>query len=81
MEYIDFFIFWRFNYFVKDFMYFVKETRYIDMDGFIKGSIECQMNESNNQYRGHLIRGGYHSDEMVRIHKNYESQAGICGWG
>lgn len=64
---------------VKEFMYFVKETRYIDMDDFIKGSIKCQMNESNVQYRGRLIRGGCHPDEMVRIHKNYKSQAGVHG--
>lgn len=33
---------------VKEFTYFVKEARYVDMHGFLKGSIiKCQMNGSN----------------------------------
>lgn len=39
------------------------------------------MNDSNSQYRGCLKRRVCPPDEMVRIHRNYESQAGMHGWG
>ena len=57
---------------VKESMYIVKEAKYVDMNGFLKGSIiKYQRNSNNIKYRRSLIREECHLEEMVRTHRKY----------